>query len=150
MPRTIEERIADVRKRLHDEVNVWVASANESGEAYLIPLSFYWDGTRLTVATPKASRTARNLMRAGYARVALARTSDAVILEGPVVARYRDDIDAGLADALAARAGFDARTQVEEYVYLQLAPQKVLAWRGPSEFTGRVVMRAGRWLANEG
>lgn len=150
MPRTTEERITDVHRRLRDEVNLWVASADETGEAYLIPLSFYWDGRRLTVATPRASRTARNLMRAGQTRVALAATSDAVILEGPVAAVAPDEIDAALADALAAKAGFDARRQSQAYVHLQLTPQKVLAWRGPSEFRGRVVMRAGRWLVDVG
>ena len=54
MPRTTEQRTADVRAQLHDEVNLWGASASAAGEAYFIPLSFCWDGTRLTMATLKA------------------------------------------------------------------------------------------------
>jgi hypothetical protein len=150
MPRTTEQRAADVRARLHAEVNLWVSSASAMGEAYLIPLSFCWDGARVTLATRKASRTARNLMRAGFARMALAPTNDVVILEGPVVAVARDEIDAASAETFAAKAGFEPRTQREEYVYLRVTPQRILAWRGPSELAGRVVMRAGRWLTKEG
>ena len=53
--------------KLRDDVDLWVASADESGEAYLVPLSFHWDGAALTLATPRSSRTAVNLLRAGRA-----------------------------------------------------------------------------------
>lgn len=149
MPRTTEQRTADVRTKLQDAVNLWVSSASATGEAYLVPLSFAWDGTRVTVATPAASRTARNLMRAGFTRMALAATNDVVILEGPVVAVARAEIDAAIAESFATKAGFEPRRQREEYVYLQLTPRRILAWRGPSELAGRVVMRAGRWLTDE-
>jgi hypothetical protein len=52
----------------------------------LVPLSCHWDDSTLTIATPRASRTARNLVRAGWARVALGPTRDVVIIEGPVEA----------------------------------------------------------------
>jgi len=81
-PRSTAQRKADVLEKLRTDVDIWVASASAAGKAYLIPLSFYWDGTRLTVATPKNSRTARNLQRAGVARMALGPTRDVVLLEG--------------------------------------------------------------------
>ena len=31
-------------------------------------------------------------------------------------------------------------------VYLQLAPRRIQVWKGPAEFSGRTVMRAGAWL----
>jgi hypothetical protein len=111
-PRSTAQRKADVVEKLRTvpgtEKDVWVASASASGEVYLIPLSYYWDGVRLTVATPKRSRTAQNLRRAGVARMALPATRDlVVILEGTLefIAVGEDD---GLAAAHAETAGFDA------------------------------------------
>ena len=58
-PQDIAQRKENVLKKLQtvpgEEKDVWVASASASGDAYLIPLSYYWDGARLTVATPKGS-----------------------------------------------------------------------------------------------
>jgi len=82
--RSLEQRTADVLARLREDVDLWVASADAEGNAYLVPLSFVWDGAALTISTPRASRTARNLMRAEWARVALGLTRDVVIVEGTV------------------------------------------------------------------
>src|SRR5690349_7507902 len=106
--RSTTQRIADVRAKLESEVDIWVASASATGDAYLLPLSFYWDGESLTIATPKRSRTARNLRRAGWARLALGPTRDVVIVEGPVH-EIPVDADDVLAEAHARAAGFDAR-----------------------------------------
>jgi hypothetical protein len=127
------------------EKDIWVASANESGEAYLIPLSFYWDGARLTVATPTNSRTARNLRRAGVARMALPPTRDVVIIEGTLefIATDSDDL---LAAAHAEAAGYDARLS-RRNVYIRLTPTAIQAWREENEPGGRDVMVEGRWLA---
>src|SRR5947209_1235476 len=92
-PRDTRQRQADVQAKLRDAVDCWVTSASADGEAYLIPLSFYWDGARLIVATPKESRTARNLLRAGTARMALGPTRDVAILEGPITAIALAEID---------------------------------------------------------
>lgn len=32
------------------------------------------------------------------------------------------------------------------YGYIELVPQRVQMWKGPSEFAGRTLMRAGVWL----
>lgn len=34
------------------------------------------------------------------------------------------------------------------FVYVQLVPQRIQVWKGPAEFSGRTVMRAGAWLDN--
>ena len=85
-PKTPEgvEKLRIVRAKLAADTDLWVASANATGDAYLVPLSFSWDGEYLTVATPQRSRTARNLRRARWARMALGPTRDVVIVEGPV------------------------------------------------------------------
>jgi len=150
-PRNTARRKADVLEMLRTvpgtEKDIWVASASASGDAYLIPLSFYWDGARLTIATPKSSRTARNLQRAGAARMALDGTRDVVIIEGTLEFIPVDEDDE-LAAAHAETAGFDARSSRQENVYIRLTPRKIQAWRTESELAGRDVMVDGRWLAS--
>jgi hypothetical protein len=144
-PRTRAERRADTLAKLGAEVDLWVASADEHGEAYLVPLSFLWDGETITIATPRASRTARNLLRAGRARVALGPTRDVVIVDGRV-----DELPLGAdperEDAHAAATGFDPRTLADEYVYLRITPDRIQAWREANELAGRLLMRGGEWL----
>jgi hypothetical protein len=143
--RSAEERRRDVLALLEHEVDVWVASASAEGEAMLVPLSFVWDGRRLTVSTPRASRTARNLIRAGVARVALGATRDVVLIDGTL-----EVIELGaepeLEEAHARATEFDPRTLADEYVYLRLTPQRIQAWREVNELRGRHVMRDGAWV----
>ena len=143
--RSRARRRLDTLARLTADVDLWVASADQAGGAYLVPLSFYWDDETLTVATPRASRTARNLMRAGRARVALGTTRDVVIVEGPVEA-VAIGSDPALEEAHAHAAGFDPRTLAEEYVYLRITPTEIQAWREANELAGRQLMRGGVWL----
>ncbi len=150
-PRSTEQRKADVLAKLSAEPGVesdiWVASASVSGTAYLVPLSFYWDGSTLTVATPKTSRTARNLIRAGHARMALGPTRDVVILEGTLEIIPQADVDDEFASSFASATGFDARQSDSENVYFRMTPEKIQAWREENELAGRDVMKDGAWLA---
>jgi hypothetical protein len=143
--RSRSQRRVDVVDKLRSEVDVWVASADEAGRAYLVPLSYYWDDATLTVATPRASRTAVNLVRAGWARVALGPTRDVVIIEGPVEA-IPIGKDSALEDAHAQATGFDPRTLADEYIYLRITPHTMQAWREANELEGRQLMRKGEWL----
>jgi nitroimidazol reductase NimA-like FMN-containing flavoprotein (pyridoxamine 5'-phosphate oxidase superfamily) len=144
-PRSRPQRRADTLERLRTDVDLWVASADETGNAYLVPLSFVWDGAALTIATPRSSPTARNLLRAGEARVALGHTRDVVMVEG-AVEELPLGADPALEDAHAAATGFDPRTLADEYVYLRIAPRTIRAWREANELDGRLLMRDGRWL----
>jgi len=137
--------MTDTLERLRTDVDLWTASASEDGQAYLVPLSYHWDGSALLLATPRASRTAKNLIRTGWARVALGPTRDVVIVEGPVEA-IPIGADPELEDAHALAAGFDPRTLSEEYIYLRITPHEIQAWREANELDGRFVMRAGAWL----
>ena len=143
--RTRSQRKADVLARLEHDVDLWIASADEHGEAYLIPLSYYWDGNSLTVSTPRASRTAVNLMRAGTARVALGQTRDVVLIDG-VVEALALGAEPELEEAHAQASGFDPRTLSDEYVYLRITPRAIQAWREVNELAGRWLMRDGEWL----
>ena len=145
--RSAAQRKVDTLEKLHQEVDCWVASASASGEAYLIPLSFVWDGTRITLATPRNSRTTRNLERAAWARLALGQTRDVVIVEGSVTVVTCDAIDPDLAKAFAKATGFDPRQlpAEPEYVYLCVAPRRIQAWREANELAGRDLMSDGVW-----
>jgi len=144
-PRARKQRREDALEALRQGPDVWVASASERGEVHLIPLSYYWDGHRLTVATPLDSVTARNVIRAGRMRASLPSTLDVVLLEGPieVIPVAADD---ALADAHAGAAGFDPRQEPNQYVYLRLTPAFIQAWRNVEELKGRTIMRNGTWL----
>lgn len=143
--RSRSQRRVDVLAKLRTDVDLWVASADETGRAYLVPLSFYWDEAALTIATPRVSRTARNLVRAGWARVALGPTRDVVIIEGPVDA-IPIGTDTSLEDGHARATGFDPRTLADEYVYLRITPHDIQAWREVNELPDRQLMRRGTWL----
>ena len=144
--RSITERRLDTLAKLRTDVDLWVASASEHGDAYLVPLSYYWDETTLTIATPRSRRTARNLMRAGWARVALGPTRDVVLIEGSVEA-IPIGTDPVLEDAHAKASGFDPRELTTEYVYLRITPSLIQAWRESNELDGRDLMLEGRWLS---
>jgi nitroimidazol reductase NimA-like FMN-containing flavoprotein (pyridoxamine 5'-phosphate oxidase superfamily) len=143
--RSPAQRKSDTLEKLQSEVDIWVASADEDGEAYLVPLSYCWDGSALTVATARGSRTARNLLRAGQARVALGPTRDVVVIDG-TVEEVAIGTDVELEDAHARATGFDPRTLAAEYVYLRITPDRIQAWREENELSGRDLMRDGRWL----
>lgn len=144
--RSRSQRRADTLAKLRGDVDLWVSSADEVCNAYLVPLSYYWDDTTLTIATPRASRTATNLVRAGWARVALGPTRDVVIIEGQVEA-IPIGTDTRLEDAHAKATGFDPRTLADEYLYLRITPHSIQAWREANELEDRQLMRRGEWLA---
>ena len=141
--RSRAQRKADTLARLQTDVDCWVASADETGNAYLVPLSYYWDGTALVIATPRCSPTATNLLRAGVARVGVGVTRDVVMIDG----RVTEGVDDATADAHAAHTGFDPRTEDREYVYLRVTPVEIRAWREANELSGRLLMREGDWLS---
>jgi hypothetical protein len=145
-PRSRSQRIDDTLAKLRDDVDVWVASADAAGNAYILPLSFYWDGATLTLATPRASRTAVNLLRAGTARVALGPTRDVVIIDGTIEELPRG-AEPAIEDGFAEETEFDPRTLREDYVYLRVFPRTIQAWREADELAGRHLMREGAWLA---
>jgi hypothetical protein len=144
-PRPQAQRKLDVLEKLRTDVDLWVASADEAGEAHLVPLSFYWDGSTVTISTPGSSRTARNLIRAGWARLALGPTRDVVIVEGPVE-EIPIGFDPTAENAHATATGFDPREEPEDYIYLRITPREILAWRESNELGDRRLMRDGSWL----
>jgi hypothetical protein len=143
--RSRAERKADTLRKLESEVDAWVASAGDDGRGNIAPLSFVWHRDALTMALPETSLTARNLTRAGWARVALGPTRDVVILEG-AIEPLRIGSDPALEEAHARATGFDPREESSTFVYLRLTPERIQAWRESNELAGRTLMEHGAWL----
>ena len=143
--RSRAQRKADTLASLQREVDCWVASADETGNAHLVPLSFWWDGEALVLATPRSSATATNVLRAGVVRLAVGPTRDVVLVDG----RVAEGVSETAADAHSEHSGFDAREEPVDYVYLRVEPVEIRAWREANELSGRLLMRDGAWLPVE-
>jgi hypothetical protein len=143
--RSTAQRTQDVLRLFDEEIDTWVASASADGVAHLIPLSFHWTGTQFLMAVPEKSITARNLHRAGWARIAIGPTRDVAIVEGPLELAMPPHDDP-LWEEHAVGSGFDAREADTSYTLLILTPERIQAWRTPAELENRHVMRDGCWL----
>jgi hypothetical protein len=145
--RSTAQRVSDTLGLFDREIDAWVASASESGKAHLIPLSYHWTGTEFLMALPERSVTARNLARAGWARIAIGPTRDVAIVEG-LVELARPPLDDPRWEEHARGSGFDARAEDDLYTLLILTPKMIQAWRTSEELSGRQIMRDGAWLAS--
>src|ERR1022692_1656787 len=145
-PRSAEQRKRDTLSRLENDNDAWVASAAAAGEAYLVPLSFLWDDAKLTVATPEASITGRNLAASGNVRLAIGPTRDVVLIDGLVEVLSLEAVPEELAHAFAARH-WDPRKSKPRYAFFRITPQRIQAWREVNELAGRDLMRNGVWLS---
>src|SRR5215204_4620516 len=144
--RSPEQRKADSLNLLEQEVDAWVATADQaSGTPYLVPLSFLWEGSTLLIATPAASPTSRNLQATGKVRLGIGPTRDLVLIEGTVAEILpAGEVPAEVGDAFAAKTGFDPR-QLSGYSYFRIHPQRLQAWREANELKDRQLMADGRW-----
>lgn len=140
--RPLAQRKHDALRRLHEEIDCWVASADEVGDAHLVPYSYYWDGSAIVLAMPPGNRTALNLLRARRARIALDGTRDVVLVDGTVEAA----VDEATQDAYVAHSGWDPRTEPVEYLWFRVVPTRIQAWRERNELRTRTLMRDGVWL----
>jgi len=145
-PRSREQRKADTLAKLTEtEADVWVASAGD-GEPYLVPLSLAWLDERIVIALASGSRTARNIVARGRARLGLGPTRDVVMIDALLDVAIPVAEAGAIADGYAAQSGWDPRTSGPGYVYLVLSPDRIQAWREADEIPGRLLMRNGTWL----
>jgi hypothetical protein len=49
-------------------------------------------------------------------------------------------------DTFAARAGFDPRQSASPFLFVEVRPLRIQAWREENELAGRTLMRSSRWL----
>ncbi|MET8255087.1 pyridoxamine 5'-phosphate oxidase family protein [Micromonospora sp. NPDC005197] len=145
-PRGREERLRDTRRRLENDVDLWVATSGSPDGVHLVPLSYLWDGSVFLISTPRASVTGRNLVGDGRVRLSLGTTRDVVIVEGAAEPVDTADLGHDRRTAFATRTGFDPSGIAEPYQYFVIRPRRILAWREANELRGRLLMRDGRWL----
>jgi general stress protein 26 len=142
-PRSAGQRTSDTMSRLESDIDAWIATAGADGSGYLLPLSFYWDGTGMVVSTLSASTTARNLSRGGRVRVGLGDLRDVTMIDGVAELVANEQTK----DAFAAKHGWDPRKETGDYAFFRIVPTRVQAWREVNELPGRTLMRDGAWLA---
>jgi nitroimidazol reductase NimA-like FMN-containing flavoprotein (pyridoxamine 5'-phosphate oxidase superfamily) len=141
-PRSLRQRKQDTIGRLESDVDVWIASADADGDAYLLPLSFLWDDKGVVVATLRSSVTARNMSRGGRVRLGLGQLRDVTVIDG-TAEPINDD---ATAEAFATRHDWDPRGETGDYTFFRISPRRIQAWREVNELPGRELMRDGRWL----
>jgi hypothetical protein len=140
-------RKADVLAALEQQADLWLSTADPTGRPHLIPVSAWWDGTHLVIATAGASRTARNMRANRAVRVAGGTPSDAIMIDADVVESPAVDDSAELAGGFATAVGWDPRRVGPGWLFFRLRPTRIQAYRGYDELEGRDVMRGSRWLA---
>jgi hypothetical protein len=144
--RTPEQRKLDTLRRLETDVDAWVATADPAtGEPYMVPLSFLWDGAMVLIATAAASATARNLRATGRLRLGLGLTRDVIMIEGTAETLAVAELSTELGDAFAVKTGFDPRELSAPYLYFRVRPQVIQAWREVNELKDRELMSGGHW-----
>jgi hypothetical protein len=145
--RSAEQRKTDVLAVLEGGGHGWLATA-AAGEPHVIAVAYWWHEGNVVVATRGGSRTARNLVAGGGARLAIGSSDDAVVVEGRLAARAPvGEAAPGLAEGFARQVGWDPREQEGGWELFVVRPRRVQAYRGHEELEGRDVMRDGRWLA---
>ena len=147
-PRTGPRRKADALEKLEaTHADVWVATANASGDAHLVPLSFALRADRVMLITAPDSVTARNTVSSGAACLALGGSRDVVMIDAHLDgAEAIDEAPPELMEAYAQQADWDPRSSGGSFVLLLLRPHRVQVWREADEIDGRTVMRDGRWI----
>jgi hypothetical protein len=145
-PRSAQQRKQDTLDRLAADKDAWVATAATDAIPYLVPLSYFWDGATLTMSTPEASPTARNLTASGLVRLGLGPTRDVVLIEGTIETFTTDAVPGKMADAYAAGTRWDPRKERNRHSFFRVTPVRIQAWREVNELKGREIMTDGRWL----
>jgi hypothetical protein len=145
--RSRAQRIADTRRRLTEDIDAWIASADrETGEGYLVPLCFWWDGETILISTMTDSITGRNLRHNPRAEFSLDGTRDVILIRSTVETLTVDQLRPGEADKFAEYTRFEPRNEPTDHYYFRLTPYRIQAWREVNELKGRTIFRDGTWL----
>ncbi|MEL5960056.1 pyridoxamine 5'-phosphate oxidase family protein [Streptomyces sp. CLV115] len=145
-PRSSEQRKREALERLVRDNDVWVATADATGEPCLVPLAFWWDGEAVWLSTRDSNPTGRNLCSSGRVRLSFGHSRDVVLIHGTTRMLTREELPAEVGDAFAAKSRWDPREDHASYVFFQVAPQVLQAWGTVPEMAGRTLMRDGKWL----
>jgi len=144
-PRDAATRRRDLEARLAADKDLWVASASPDGEPCLRPLSFFWDGAQLYVATITSNPTARNIEATGHAQVIVGLTRDVGLMEMTGGLLARDEAERLCRAAYAEKCGWDP-LETKSCEFYALAPRRIECWRELNEHPDRLMMDNGEWL----
>ncbi len=72
---------------------MWLATGSDGHGAHLIPVAYVRDGSTLTTATFRRSRTVSNLRARPTARLAIGDTADVVMIDTHAILLDLPDID---------------------------------------------------------
>ncbi|MFD5871078.1 pyridoxamine 5'-phosphate oxidase [Streptomyces sp. NPDC060322] len=144
-PRPLSKRKDDALEHLKNDKDLWVSSAGADGNSCLVPLSFWWSGESVYVATVHTNPTGQNIARTGQARVALGHTRDVVLVETSAALVEKDELPTAYGDAYAEKCGWDPRNS-SGYRFYRLDPQRIESWRELNEHADRELMKDGSWL----
>ena len=142
--RTLAERRAAALERLRSNTNLWLATASDGRGPHLIPVSYWWDGARLLTATSEGSRTLRNMRAQPKVRASIGSTGGVLMIDATAAIMAGADVGETAAEEYAKASGVPR--SAPGFTYVQLVPERMQVWKGPAEFSGRTVMRAGVWL----
>ncbi|MGA7835449.1 MAG: hypothetical protein WCA31_09620 [Acidimicrobiales bacterium] len=148
MTRSPDERKSHALAKLTaNQTNAWVASASPTGAVHLVPVSHTWNGSQVVLATEATSITVANATDHRLVRLALGETRDVVMVDAVLAETVvAAEAPASLAEAYAAQAGWDPRTESGDDVYLVFDPERIQVWREGEDLAGRTVMRHGTWV----
>jgi hypothetical protein len=144
--RTTEQRKADVLAVLERQGHAWLATAS-GGVPHTIAVTVVWDCATILIATREPTPTARNLAANRAARLTIGTPDDCIMIDAEVVGDAAATADAADRSAFVGAAGWDPADEGPDWRYYRLRPRRIEAYRGYGELEGRVVMRAGEWLA---
>jgi general stress protein 26 len=139
-----ERRQAALQRLSSNGHNLWLATASDGTGPHLIPVSYWWDGTQLLTATFDDSRTLRNVRAQPKVRASIGPTMDVLMIDAIAAIVAAAEVDETAAEGYSQASGIARSTP--GFTYIQLTPHRIQVWKGPSEFAGRTVMRAGVWL----
>src|SRR5258708_34691786 len=86
------ERRKAALERLRSNSNLWLATSSDGRGPHLIPLSYWWDGSRLTTATIGGSRTLKNVRAQPKVRAAIGTTGDVLMIDATATIATGADI----------------------------------------------------------
>src|ERR1700730_9489056 len=123
--RPVAERRKAAMERLRSNSNLWLATASDGRGPHLIPLAYWWDGSRLTTATFEGSRTLKNVRAQPKVRAAIGTASDVLMIDATATIATVADIAeiAEVAARYAQASGNDPRSG-PDCVYIQHVPER--------------------------
>jgi PPOX class probable F420-dependent enzyme len=129
---------ARIDARLRSEPIIWLATTRPDGRPHLVPVWFWWDGSRVLIFSEPDNQKVRNLRRSPHAMLALDTADqgeDVVMIAGEaelLAEPATATMPAGFADkyaSLFARLGSSAAEMAARYSQpIRVTPSKFIAW----------------------